>query len=296
MRKFLISVMLASVALPAAAIAGDEDRDARRAARAEQRADRPERADRAERGSSRQTQQQQAPQQQQQQQAPQQQQQQPQQPAMQQQMRIERTDRGPDPQAQAARQARQIERQQQRGNDGQPPSVRPDREQRNWNGGNAAGQPNVQQVDTVREHRNRGPRVITTDGLPGDVRQGRIDRVQRPDRIDRVEERDLARRSRMPGLPPTMNHGPRLRSSSIDLKMHQTLTGGVPFENAVVECDAGHLPEPQKPLVHAGGGQHHGPIVETHAHVPVRRRQEVPGVEPSTYLNDGFFRGQNIHG
>ena len=213
MRKFLIPLMLASVALPAAAIAGDEDRDARRAARAEQRADRPERADRAERGSPQPTQQQQP-----QPQAPQQQQQQ-QQPTQQEaprQMRMERSGRGPDPQMQVERQQRQLEQQQQqqqqqrRGDNGQSPYVRPDREQRNWNGG-AGQQPGVQPVDTVRDNRNRGPRVITTDGLPnggGSVeRQGRPAHISLGDRISRDQERELARRTRMPGLPPGATGG-----------------------------------------------------------------------------------------
>ena len=224
MRKFLIPLMLASVALPAAAIAGDEDRDARRAARAEQRADRPERADRAERASPQQPQQQ--TQQQPQQQA--QQQEAPRQEAPRQ-MRMERTDRSPDQAQQQQytdRQSRQadrqverqqrIEQQQQRIDQQQGGFARPDRAQRNgWVSPN--GIPSARQPEVDREQRNRGPRVISTDGLPqengalgqrnradrGDiVRQDRPARGSFAERLDRQQERNLAHRVRGPGLPP----------------------------------------------------------------------------------------------
>ena len=203
MRNLLVPLLLASAAFPAAAIAGDEDRDAARAARAEQRiersqqrmerADRPQRADRQERADP--------PQQQQQQQ---QQQQKP--PPRE--MRPMRADRAPDAQPQG--QAREIERQQRR----------MDRAPRNWSEG-SADQPMARPDDVVRDRAHRGPRAITTDGLPGEVRQERLqrgDRVDRGDRlqrdermqrIDRSEERALARRTRMPGLPPTAGQSPR---------------------------------------------------------------------------------------
>ena len=228
MRKFLISLMLASVALPVTAMAGeDDDRDARRAARAEQRmerAERPQRAERPERVEQRADRPVAAEAPQQQQQQPTQQQQQ-QAPREMRQMRTERPDRGGDPQMQDERRQRQFERQQQRG---------PDRVQRNWNDGNS-GQPNGQQGDVVRDPRNRAPRVITTDGLPDDVRQGRPDRAQRIERIqrservrpiDRVQERELARRTRMPGLPPAMNRGPRPGSSGGGLIATPVVGGG----------------------------------------------------------------------
>ncbi len=211
MRKFLIPLLLASAAFPATAIAADEDRDAARAARAEQRmersqqrmerADRPERAARPDRADRQERQERAEPPQQQQQQQPQPQQQQQQAPREMRQMRV---DRAPDAQAQG--QAREIERQQRRS----------DRAPRNWVEGTST-QPTERRDDVVRDRGNRGPRVITTDGLPAEVRQDRQrgdridrgDRLQRGDRIDRTEERALARRTRMPGLPPMAVQGPR---------------------------------------------------------------------------------------
>ncbi len=230
MRKFLIPLLLVSAAIPAVVSAEPDDNDQPRA----ERQDRGDRGGQRARddGGARQVQER-APQQQrsQQQQAPQQ-------------MRMERTDRGPNqaqqqPQPQQPQQQQQqqqnpqyvdrqsrqadrqverqqrIEQQQQRVEQQQQQQGgfnRPDRAQRNgWVNPNA-GQPEV-----VREQRNRGPRVITTDGLPQDNRsfgqrdrpdRGDVARQDRPlrgsfaDRLDRDQERELARQTRRPGLPP----------------------------------------------------------------------------------------------
>lgn len=216
MRNLMIPLLLLSAAIPAMASADPGDRDERRAERQEQRGDR---ADRGGGGGQRQAQERAPQQQQQQQEAPRQ-------------MRMERTERAPDrvqaPQQQQQyvnRQSRQIERQadrqverrqrmeQQQDGYARPDRARPDVAQRDW------GNPNAGQPEVVREQRNRGPRVITTDGLPQDNRdfgqrsvarqdRGDVMRQDRPargsfaDRLDHNQERDLARRVRGPGLPP----------------------------------------------------------------------------------------------
>ena len=237
MRRFLISLLLASTAIPAVASADPGDNDQPRAERedhgdrggggqrardnnsARQAQPRPE-GNRERRGGMSDAAPQPQPQpQQQQQEAPRQ-------------MRMERSDRGPDPQQQprqqqqqqverqshqADRQAdRQIERQQRIEQPQQGGGFnRPDRAPRNgWvdrNGGSNAGQP------VVHEQRNRGPRVITTDGLPNDngsfirrtpAERGDVGRQDRPmrgsfaERLGGEQERNLARQTRRPGLPP----------------------------------------------------------------------------------------------
>ena len=237
MRKFLTPLLLVSAAIPAVALAEPDDNDQPRAER-QDRGDRGDRGGGGQRarddGGARQAQArpdvvrerrggrgEAAPQQQRQQQQqspPQQQQEAPRQ------IQIERSAPQPPPQQQQVeRQSRQVVRQadrqierQQRIEQQQGGGLnRPDRARRNgWVNPDRnanAGQP------VVREQRNRGPRVVTTDGMPNDnggfiQRQrpdrGDVARSDRPlrgsfaDRLDRAQERDLARRSRLPGLPP----------------------------------------------------------------------------------------------
>ena len=241
MRNYLIPLLLVSAAIPAMASADPGDND-------QPRAERHDRANRdggggggnraRDNGAARQMQARpdvmrdrrggmsEAPPQQQ---APQQQQQSQQQEAPRQ-MRMVRTDRGPDqaqqqqqhtdrPSRQADRQVerqQRIEQPQQRVDQQQGGSARPDRAQRNgWVSPNAI--PSARQPEVDREQRNRGPRVISTDGLPqengslgqrnradrGDIaRQDRPARGSFADRLDHQQERNLARRVRGPGLPP----------------------------------------------------------------------------------------------
>ena len=233
MRSFLIPLLLMSAAISAVASADPGDNDQTR----------PERQDRADRGGGGQRARAEDGERQMQARpdiarespggisgaAPQQSQQRQQQPQQRQrqeaprQMRVERPDQ--TQQQYVDRQSRQADRQverqqrleqQQRVDQQQGGFARPDRTQRNgWvnpNGGASAGQPEV-----IREQRSRGPRIITTDGLPNDngsfgqrVRTDRPDvsRHDRPasgsfaERLGQQQERNLARRMRSPGLPP----------------------------------------------------------------------------------------------